>query len=160
MHKKSIEFSQVVQLGVAQKFVYAMPTNFSLAHLFMICIRNNLNYWRNSTILILRWKIRCLIGILAGKKHTHIYFLCWYEFLIFQYFKHLQVHIENKHDEKKGGTCPQCGEVSLTIVCRNDELSWLLTKRFKAFYLICRKVFSEKLLIFVKSNLSTAVNGS
>jgi len=27
-----------------------------------------------------------------------------------EYFKHLQVHIENKHDEKKGGTCPQCGE--------------------------------------------------
>ena len=27
----------------------------------------------------------------------------------------------------------------VTIMCRNDELSWLFTKRFRAFYLICRK---------------------
>ena len=31
-------------------------------------------------------------------------------------------------------------ESSVTIMCRNDELSWLFTKRFRVFfYLICRK---------------------
>lgn len=29
--------------------------------------------------------------------------------------------------------------ITVTIMCRNDELSWLFTKRFRAFYLICRK---------------------
>ena len=28
---------------------------------------------------------------------------------------------------------------NVTIMCRNDELSWLFTKRFRAFCLICRK---------------------
>ena len=27
----------------------------------------------------------------------------------------------------------------VTIMCRNDELSWLFTNRFRSFYLICRK---------------------
>ena len=36
-----------------------------------------------------------------------------------------------------------------TIMCRNDELSWLFTKRSRAFYLICRKKSQTLLKISV-----------
>ena len=29
--------------------------------------------------------------------------------------------------------------IYVTIMCRNDELSWLFTKRFRTFHPICRK---------------------
>ena len=117
-------------MGVAQNFVYATPTNFSLAHLFMICIRNNLNYWRNSTILILRWKIRCLIGIILGKKHTYIMLIWIFAFPVLQAFTSTY---REQTRRKEGWNMPS--------VRRG-------------------KVFSEKLLIFVKSNLFTAVKSS
>ena len=38
--------------------------------------------------------------------------------------------------------------VSVTIMCRNDELSWLFTKRFRDFCLICRNFCFSQYLHF------------
>ena len=49
-----------------------------------------------------------------------------------------------------------CLQINVTIMCRNDELSWLFTKRFRAFLSDLQKIAKccSKFLLFPFSKLS------
>ena len=49
---------------------------------------------------------------------------------------------------------------SVTIMCRNDELSWFFTKRFGAFYLICIKKSNPFQSFCYSHSLNFHVSGS
>ena len=48
----------------------------------------------------------------------------------------------------------------VTIMCHNDELSWLFTKRFRGFYLICRKQPNPSQNLYYSHNRNFRLSGS
>ena len=48
-------------------------------------------------------------------------------------------NLRTQHVTGKNILDQQKTKTSATIVSRNDELSWLFSKRFRAFHLICMK---------------------